>query len=132
MEHFLPFIQEKMVLRDEEVRMFWMVSKSGKFSVKFLFSVLKPGDPFLFPWSIIWSSYVPPKVTFFAWKVTWGKALTLDLVQMRGVLLPNRCFLCHFEEETIDHILLHCARAKESLAIVVYSLWDFLGPPLLG
>ncbi|RVW44445.1 Vacuolar protein sorting-associated protein 60.1 [Vitis vinifera] len=91
----------KKVLRDEEDRMFWMVSKSGKFSVKFLFSALEPSDPFLFPWSIIWSSYVPPKVTFFAWKVTWGKALTLDLVQMRGFCCQTDAFFATLKKKPL-------------------------------
>ena len=61
---------------------------------------------------------MPLKMAFFAWEATCGKTLTLDLVQMRGFSLANRCFLCHSEEETIDHILLHCAKTR--------SLWELL------
>ena len=59
-----------------------------------------------------------PKISFFAWEATWGKALTLDKVQKRGWALANRCFLCLENEETIDHLLLHCSRTK--------VLWDLL------
>lgn len=79
-ERFLLFLQAKRVLRDEEDIMIWTVLKSGKFSVKFLYSVLELSDPLLFLWSIIWSSCVPPKMGFFSWEATWGKTLTLDLV----------------------------------------------------
>ena len=51
---------------------------------------------------------VPTKVAFFTWKATWGKVLTLDRFQIRGVQLPNCCFLCGCEEENVNHILLHC------------------------
>ena len=34
-----------------------------------------------------------PKINFFAWEATWGKALTLNLVQKRGWALANRCFM---------------------------------------
>ena len=61
---------------------------------------------------------VQPKISFFAWEATWGKALTLDMVQKRGRALANRCFMCLEKEETINHLLLYCSRTKE--------LWDLL------
>ena len=59
-----------------------------------------------------------PKISFFAWEATWGKALTLDLIPKRGWALENRCFLCHEKEEAINHLLLHCAKTR--------VLWDLL------
>ena len=32
--------------------------------------------------------------------------------------MVNRCFLCKEEEESIDHIILHCSKAR--------VLWDLL------
>ncbi|RVW59698.1 Polypyrimidine tract-binding protein-like 1 [Vitis vinifera] len=49
---------------------------------------------------------------------TWGKVLTLDRLQKRGWHLPNRCFLCGYEKETVNHILIHC--------IVARVLWDMI------
>lgn len=43
------------------------------------------------------------------WEAMWGKALILDNVKRRGFSLANRCFLCLCKEETVDHLLLHCA-----------------------
>ena len=77
-ECFLLKIQAKRVNRDEEDRMLWMPLRCGKFSVKSLYSILEPKDPTLFLRNIIWRSCAPPKVAFFAWETTWGKALTLD------------------------------------------------------
>ena len=42
--------------------------------------------------------------------------LTLDQLKRRGIPLVNRCFLCEENEETVDHLLIHCSRAK--------MLWD--------
>ena len=54
--------------------------------------------------------------------------LTLDQLKRRGIPLVNRCFLCEEEEETIDHLLMHCSRAKMLwnlfLAIMDYN-WVF-------
>ena len=38
--------------------------------------------------------------------------LTLDQLKRRGWAFANRCFLCEEDEETIDHLLIHCKRAK--------------------
>ena len=52
------------------------------------------------------------KVAFFTWEATWGKVLTSDQIQRREFYLANKCLLCHFEVEMVDHILLHCAKSR--------------------
>ena len=44
--------------------------------------------------------------------------LTLDQLKRRGISIVNRCCLCEENEETIDHLLIHCSRAK--------ILWNIL------
>ena len=53
-----------------------------------------------------------PKWVFFAWEASWDKVLTLDQLKERGCILANRCFLSCVEEESIDHILIHCTKAR--------------------
>ena len=59
---------------------------------------------------------VPSKISFFAWEASWGKVITLDQLKPRGRALGSKCCLCEVEEETIDHLLIHCK--------IVRMLWD--------
>ena len=61
------------------------------------------------------------KWVFFAWEASWGKMLTLDQLKKGGWTLANRCFLCCAEEKSIDHILIHCTKAR--------VLWELLFGP---
>ncbi|RVX21218.1 hypothetical protein CK203_002275 [Vitis vinifera] len=92
------------------------------FSVKSLYKSLVSGHPISFPSSAIWKVTVQPKVSFFGWEATWGKALTLDQLQRRGWALANRCYLCQKHEESIDHILLHCEKVR-TLWVLLYSMF---------
>ena len=118
LERLLQKIQAFRVQREEEDRVIWTASKDGVFSVRSLYSMMEPGGLSLFPSERIWRARVPPKVAFFAWEASWGKVLTHEQLQRRGFSLANRCFLCLSEEETVDHLLLHCIKTR--------VLWNLL------
>jgi hypothetical protein len=46
------------------------------------------------------------------WSAALGKILTLDNLRKRNIVLVNRCGMCKKEEESIDHLLLHCESAQ--------------------
>ncbi|RVW30541.1 hypothetical protein CK203_097802 [Vitis vinifera] len=72
----------------------------------------------LYPSSAIWKVYLQPRVSFFGWEATWGKALILDQLQKRGWALANKCYLCQRHEELINHILLHCVKTMTLWALL--------------
>ena len=117
-ERFLSSIQGKRLDADVEDRMLWKETKNEIFTIKSLYKSLVHSCAVSFLCNIIWSPYVPIKVSFFAWKASWEKVLTQDQLKRRGWILANRCCLCCVEEETINHILVHCSKAK--------ILWDLV------
>ncbi|KAJ9697654.1 hypothetical protein PVL29_006993 [Vitis rotundifolia] len=113
----LDVLREQRVTLEEDV-VFWKEGKGGLFKVKKAYNILISPIDAVFPISNIWVDNVPTKMAFFAWEAAWGKVLTLDRLQRRGWQLPNCCFLCGCEEESINHILIHCT--------VVRILWDII------
>ena len=101
----IPSRGDKLILK---------VNNAGNYSVKLIYEALNsPASlPLPFPVQSIWNPLVPPKVGFFYWEASWGKVLTLDQHKRRGRPLASRCYLCENEEETKDHLLVHCRRAR--------------------
>ena len=65
-ERLLSILQGKRLAVGLEDRVMWKVLKNGIFSVNSLYNSLDPSCVVPFPWSIIWSSFVPTNVGFFA------------------------------------------------------------------
>ena len=86
--------------------------KNGKFDVKEAYGLLTSHSTPLFPKKGIWVENVPSKLAFFAWEATWGRVLTMDRLQKRGWQIPNRCYLCGSDEESVNHLLIHCTVAS--------------------
>ncbi|RVW40434.1 Protein arginine N-methyltransferase 2 [Vitis vinifera] len=119
---FFVALNGKQIQQGVDDRVIWRETNCGKFLVKSLYKSLVSGYPISFPSSAIWKVSVQPRVSFFGWEATWGKALTLDQLQRRGWALANRCYLCQRHEESIDHILLHCDKAR-TLWVLLFSMF---------
>ena len=134
-ERFLQILYRRKIMSYQEDQLLLKVAKDV-FSARLMYKKLVHSLPIAFPSRSIWNPIVPPKIGFFAWETSWGKVLTLDQLKRRGVTLANRCFLCEEEEESIEHLLIHCPRAKMLwelfLAIVGSSPVRSAKPSLLG
>ena len=117
-ERFFIFLHNKKIRPAKEDRLLLKDSSTDGFSVSHMYRKLMFAPPLDFPSRSILNPIVPPKLGFFAWEASWGKVLTLDQLKRMGIPIVNRCFLCEEHEETIDHLLIHCSKAK--------SLWDLL------
>ena len=50
-------------------------------------------------------------VAFFLWTAARGGILTIDNLVKKNLSLLNWWCLCRCEEETVDHLLIHCKYA---------------------
>ncbi|KAK9927793.1 hypothetical protein M0R45_024959 [Rubus argutus] len=98
----------------------WSLESHGKFSCKSFGRFLDDVSnyPSFDPYDQIWKAKVPTKVKITVWALAHGKINTCDVVQRKrpgSCLSPNWCIMCKKEQETIDHVFLHCP--------VALSLW---------
>ena len=101
--------------RDGEDKIWWVPSSEGKFDVRSFYNILAIKEASSFPWKIIWHAKSPSRVNFFIWRTVFGKIITIDNLRKRNFIVINRYYLCKFDGESIDHLLLHCE--------IVCSLW---------
>ena len=109
---FLQVIQGKRGISNQKDVLLMKDVKGSCFSVKHFYLQLAPMRDSLFPFRFVWNPWVPTKVGFFAWEASWGKVLTLNQLKKRGRTLANWCFLCGEGEETVNHLLIHCSKAR--------------------
>nr|XP_034930821.1 uncharacterized protein LOC118061489 [Populus alba] len=97
---------------ESEDRLIWKDNKSGRFSVKSLCGLLSPTHYSTngFSFAGIWKGVVPPKVEIFYWMAIINRLNTRGVLVRRGVLdsSHSNCPICQVEEESVDHLLLHC------------------------
>lgn len=86
----------------------WRGGMCGEFCVSSFYEALNHNGPVSCPADFLWKSKVPSKVAFFMWVLFHGKPPTQDLLQARGITFVNRCSLCLQEDESCDHLFLHC------------------------
>lgn len=67
----------------------WIPGINGAFFVKFSYSFLRRQEEFDFRWDGIWKIGMPSTVLFFMWTALKNRIPTIDLLQKRGLILPN-------------------------------------------
>jgi hypothetical protein len=61
----------------------------------------------------VWTSWAPGKCKFFIWLVHHDRCWTADKLTKCGLAHPELCLLYDQAPETINHLLVDCAFAKQ-------------------
>ncbi|XP_038987981.1 uncharacterized protein LOC120112503 [Phoenix dactylifera] len=99
--------------REELDRLVWMPSGRSQVRARDIHSFLSREPARQIEGGWIWRMRVHPRVALFIWKVAWGCLPTRSLLVRRGMRITQCCEECTETEETIDHALLQCPRARE-------------------
>jgi len=65
----------------------WKPARNKGFEVRGYYSSFYPPNLVSFPWRMIWQSKVRPRVVFFSWSASLGKILTTDNFRKRRVVV---------------------------------------------
>ena len=101
----------------------WPHDSTKKFTIKIFIKISKGLSVIDFPADAIWKSKAPLKACFLAWAATKVKVPTEEMLKRRNFKLASRCPMCLREEESVDHLFIHCTW--------VSGLW-YLSFSLLG
>lgn len=87
---------------------------SGVFSTKSFIAATRTNGTHRKWATWIWSSFFPPSVSIFLWRLL-RHGLPVDChIRPRGITLSSRCRCCRtHEEETLDHLFVESQVARE-------------------
>ena len=126
---FYEHVSARIPSGEGEDILIWQLNRSGVFDMRSFYIALLKAPSVSFPWQSIWCVKVPKRVSFFLWTATRGGILTIDNLVKKNLPLVNWCCLCRCDEETVDHLLLHCkfASALWSEVLIMFGVqWVML------
>ncbi|XP_038972754.1 uncharacterized protein LOC120104917 [Phoenix dactylifera] len=97
----------------ESDRLVWVPSGRSQVRARDLYALFSRESPRRMEGGWIWRMRIHPRVALFIWKVAWGCLPTRSVLVRRGMRVPQECVVCPDIEETIQHVLLQCPRARE-------------------
>lgn len=101
----------KVVLNDQEDKCTWLLTKSGRFSVRSLYLALKT-DQAAWPHRKLWHVKIPLKVKVFLWLMLKNSVLARDNLAKRNWKGKDRnCSFCD-NPETVEHLFRTCVVAR--------------------
>lgn len=86
----------------------WSKDEDRGFSVTLMYDALCPQKLECSPGICGWNPQIQLKVSFFMWRLWWSRVPTIDNLICRGMIITNWCCLCISDEESSDHLFIHC------------------------
>lgn len=117
---FSRLLDNQGALAEDDDKREWKANPKGTFSVSSCYALLMHDQgqivPPKFPSSYIWYKTIPPKISFLVWTAANRVVTTLSMLSRRGMTVVNTCAFCNNNEETVEHLFLHCT--------FIWKIWE--------
>ena len=101
-------------------KLIWLLLASGLFSIQSIAVKLHFNCKNSHHARLIWSAFLPTKVSLFLWRVTWNGVAVDYNVQSKSIIMVSKCNCClQGHVETLEHLLFRSESAS--------FLWRFFG-----
>ncbi|XP_078164546.1 uncharacterized protein LOC144559402 [Carex rostrata] len=97
-----------LVSQEEPDQLSWKWGLNEKFTVKTSYEAMASG-PFIESCNAkVWQLKAPLRILIFGWLAIKERILTTDNLTRKGWELPNICYLCRKEAESVRHLFHAC------------------------
>ncbi|XP_078168507.1 uncharacterized protein LOC144563006 [Carex rostrata] len=97
------------IVDQEEIdQLSWKWGLRGKFTVKTSYEAMASGPYIENCIAKIWKLTAPMRILIFGWLVIKNRILTTNNLTRKGWELPNICYLCRKEAESVRHLFHAC------------------------
>ena len=118
---------------DDVIR--WSWEHNGQHSTRSAYEAMFWGREGISTAAFTWNSGAPMRCRFFTWLAIRNRCWTSDRLVRRGLDHQETCPFCDQEEESIQHILLHCVFGREAGTVLCRALgkseWVMIRPSSL-
>ena len=110
-------------------RVFWCLTTSGEFSMKFSYNAIRGlhslSDPHMLSkdWKDLWKLKVNARLKNLLWKMCCNIQPTCSALNNRFPISSLNCFLCNNALETIEHLFLQCDWAIQLWLLALWPLY---------
>lgn len=108
---------------DKDDKRLWSLDPKGQFSVRSFYDVLIREQAIVSGWKFYCNKLVLPEVAVFCCVARFEKILTVDNLKKRCHILMNGCLLFLVEEESPNHLLIHCNFSTRIWAEILNIFW---------
>lgn len=118
LESLWSLLSNVFIRRNEADSRVWKPKPSSSFSSKSFYKAMESTVLVHSSCSQVWLGIVPPRVKAFCWLAVTCKISMANNLRRRGFsseAFSTMCYFCGREEESINHLFLHCDFAS--------SLW---------
>ncbi|XP_026419746.1 uncharacterized protein LOC113315705 [Papaver somniferum] len=116
---FLEFFSVNLPALYEKDKLIWCGDMSGNFSFSSAIETIIIKYPKVYWYKKIWTPCVHPTKASNIWKITRNIGVTDENMNKRGFQHVSRCYICHEDRDSMDHIMWNCKFGQ--------ILWNWLG-----